>query len=270
MMDLDCALRTDPPAALTNTSTVEQKHVYEQWDRSNRMSLMVMKNSISVAIRGAILDSDNTKTYLSHVEDQFKGTSKAHASTLILKMLTTKYDGISGVRENIMTMSDMANKLKGMDMSISNGFLVHFIMTSLPVEYGPFNINYNTHKEKWTMSELIAMCVQEEERLRIEKPDVAHLTTSNSKKRKSDSSKAPKTGADSCSDTSSSSPYCKFCRKKGHYRSECPKFKEWLTKKGNIVVNVIHESLSMTVPLILSELITVKCFMYPTYYRDFI
>nr|GFA22216.1 UBN2_2 domain-containing protein [Tanacetum cinerariifolium] len=67
----------------------------------------------------AIPDSENAKKYLSYVEEQFKGTSKAHASTLILKMLTTKYNGVSGVREHIMMMSDMANKLKGMDMEIS-------------------------------------------------------------------------------------------------------------------------------------------------------
>ncbi|CAH9100925.1 unnamed protein product, partial [Cuscuta epithymum] len=95
------------------------------------MCLMVIKNSISVAIRGAIPDSENAKTYLEYVEEQFKGTSKAHASTLILKMLTSKYDGVSGIREHIMKMSDMSNKLKSMDMEISEGFLVHFIMTSL-------------------------------------------------------------------------------------------------------------------------------------------
>ncbi|GKD14893.1 hypothetical protein Tco_1199300 [Tanacetum coccineum] len=151
VMDLDHALRIDPPAALT--------------------------------AERAIPDSGNAKEYLSFVEEQFKGTSKAHASTLILKMLTNKY-GVSGVREHIMMMSDMANKLKGMDMEISEGFLVHFIMTSLPMQFGPFKINYNTQKEKWKMSELIAMCVQEEERLKVEKPDVVHVATTNSNKRK--------------------------------------------------------------------------------------
>ena len=72
-----------------------------------------------------------------------------------------KYDGHSGVREHIMKMSDMAFQLKGMDMTISEGFLVHFIMTSFPSQFGPFKINYNTQKDKWKMNELIVMCVQE-------------------------------------------------------------------------------------------------------------
>ena len=67
-------------------------------------------------------------------------------------------------------------------MTISEGFLVHFIMTSLPSKFGPFKINYNTQKDKWKMSKLIVMCVQEEERLKVEKPDMAHLTIGPNKK----------------------------------------------------------------------------------------
>ena len=69
-----------------------------------------------------------------------------------------------------------------MDMTISESFLVHFIMTSFPSQFGPFKINCNTHKDKWKMSELIAMCVQEEERLKVEKPDMTHLTIGPNKK----------------------------------------------------------------------------------------
>ena len=50
--------------------------------------------------------------------------------------------------EHIMKMSDVASQLRGMDMAISEGFLVHFIMTSLPSKFGPFKINYNTQKDK--------------------------------------------------------------------------------------------------------------------------
>ncbi|GJS87980.1 putative RNA-directed DNA polymerase [Tanacetum coccineum] len=73
-----------------------------------------------------------------------------------------------------MMLSGMAKKLKEMDMEISEGFLVHFIMTFLLIQFGPFKINYNIQKEKWKMSELIAMCVQEEECLKVEKLDVVH------------------------------------------------------------------------------------------------
>ncbi|XP_076936590.1 uncharacterized protein LOC143603773 [Bidens hawaiensis] len=184
-MDLDYSLRHDAPPPIADNSTVEQRKIHDWWERSNRMSLMVIKNSISPTIRGAIPNSENAKAYLDLVEDQFKGTSKTNVGIIILRMLTTKYNGTSGVREHIMMMNDMANQLKTLDMEISEGFLVHFIMTSLPSQFDLFKINYNTQKEKWKMSELIAMCVQEEERLKLEKHDVAHLTTFDSKKKKS-------------------------------------------------------------------------------------
>ncbi|RVW98915.1 Retrovirus-related Pol polyprotein from transposon TNT 1-94 [Vitis vinifera] len=83
------------------------------------MSLMIMKGSITLTIRGAIPDSDNAMNYIKFVEEQFLGTSKSLASTLMIKMITMKYDGHSGVREHIMKMSAMASQLKGMDMAIS-------------------------------------------------------------------------------------------------------------------------------------------------------
>ncbi|VFQ77687.1 unnamed protein product [Cuscuta campestris] len=239
MLDFDYALREPAPPALTDKSTAEDKIVHERWERCNRMALMLIKNSISIIIRGAIPDSSNAKIYLASVEEQFKATSKAHASTLILKMVTTKYDGNSGIHEHIMMMNDMARKLKGLDMEISEGFLVHFIMTSLPASFEAFKVNYNTQKFKWSMNELIAMCVQEEERLKLDKPDVAYLMTANPKKRKDnvdkkDVSKVQKrdASASSSSKNSKGKSYCKFCRKEGHRQKDCQDFKEWLTKKG--------------------------------------
>lgn len=76
------------------------------------------------------------------MEEQFKGTSKSHANTLILKLTTTKYDRINNIREHIMTLNDMARSFKGLNMKISDGFLIYFI------------------KDKWTISKLIAMTVQ--------------------------------------------------------------------------------------------------------------
>ena len=76
----------------------------------------------------------------------------------------------------------MAAKLKAMEMEISDGFLVHFIMTSLPSEFSPFTINYNAMKVKWWIEELMAMCVQEEERLKAERVD--HTNHSEKKKYK--------------------------------------------------------------------------------------
>ena len=54
---------------------------------------------------------------------------------------------------------------------------MHFILSTLPHEYGPFKISYNTHKDKWSINELMTMCIQEEERLVMEMGESALLTT---------------------------------------------------------------------------------------------
>jgi hypothetical protein len=119
VLEIDHALRVDKHVALTNESSADDKANFAKWERSNRMSLMIMKSTITSAIRGGIPENDAesnpfiAKEYLVSVEEQFKSTSKANASALIMKMLTSKYNGTSGVREHIMMMNDMAAKLKG-------------------------------------------------------------------------------------------------------------------------------------------------------------
>ncbi|XP_028093365.1 uncharacterized protein LOC114293488 [Camellia sinensis] len=112
-------------------------------ERSNRLSLMIMKGSITPAIQGAIPAFESAVGYMKYIEEQFIGTSKSLASIFMIKMMTMKYDGLSSVREHILKMNDMASQLKGMDIEIFENFLIHFIMTSPPVQFGPFKINYN-------------------------------------------------------------------------------------------------------------------------------
>ncbi|KAG6476598.1 hypothetical protein ZIOFF_065843 [Zingiber officinale] len=85
-MDHDYALRVDKPIPLSNTSTQDEKSAYEKWERFNRLSLMIMKDSISSDIREGVPDSENAKDFLDSVEEQFQSSSKALATTLIIKM----------------------------------------------------------------------------------------------------------------------------------------------------------------------------------------
>lgn len=79
-----------------------------------------------------------------------------------------------------MNMCNMANQLKDMDMTISDGFLVHFFMKSLLAQYDQFKINYNTHNRTWNISELINYCANKQERLKIEKmKDVVNVVGFN-------------------------------------------------------------------------------------------
>ena len=63
-MDLDFALREDRPSDLTSASTAEQRSTMEKWERSNRMSLMIMKHLIPEAIRGVIPEETRARAFL--------------------------------------------------------------------------------------------------------------------------------------------------------------------------------------------------------------
>ena len=76
-----------------------------------------------------------------------------------------------------MEMSNLVTRLKALKLELSEVILVHLILISLPTQFSPFKISYNTQKEKWTLNELIAQCVQEEEILKQEKIESAHLVS---------------------------------------------------------------------------------------------
>ncbi|XP_041006927.1 uncharacterized protein LOC121251676 [Juglans microcarpa x Juglans regia] len=112
---------------------------------------------------------------------------------------------------------------------MSESFLVHYILNTLPHQYGPFKISYNTHKDKWSINELMTMCVQEERRLMMEQGESAMLAThekgKSQAKLKGKGKITPQCGIKKDS-------RCFFCKNKGHMNKECAKFQKWLADKG--------------------------------------
>ncbi|RVX15691.1 Retrovirus-related Pol polyprotein from transposon TNT 1-94 [Vitis vinifera] len=203
-MDIDYAIRKDEPHKITDTSTPEQILLYERWEKSNRLSVMYIKTKISAGIRGSIEQHENVRELLKAIDEQFVISDKALASTLIMKFTSLKLTAIRGVREHIMEMRDIVAQLKKLEVEMSESFLVHFILNTLPPQYGPFKISYNTYKDKWSINELMTMCVQEEGRLLMEQGESVML--------------------------------------KGHVKKKCLKFQNWLEKKGNPTSFVCYES----------------------------
>ncbi|KAH7525030.1 hypothetical protein FEM48_Zijuj06G0181800 [Ziziphus jujuba var. spinosa] len=102
------------------------------------------------------LKGDNYKA----IDDQFVTSDKALASTLIMQFSSIKLTWIRGLHDHIMHMRDIAAQLK----------------------YGPFKISYNTYKDKWSINELLTMCVQEEGRLAMEEGEKVNLIVPGKKK----------------------------------------------------------------------------------------
>jgi molybdopterin converting factor small subunit len=105
------------------------------------------------------------------VGSQFTGSSKAYASSLIKTLISEKYIG-GGVRDHILSMSNVTARLKLLDLAIKDDFLIYLIFNSLLKEFETFEVNYNSMNDKWTMEKFIAMCAQEEERIKRNNDDV--------------------------------------------------------------------------------------------------
>nr|CAN78990.1 hypothetical protein VITISV_005824 [Vitis vinifera] len=153
------ALREDRPLDLTSASTAEQRTAMEKWERSNRMSLMIMKHSILEAIRGAILEETRAKTFLDQIVNQFTANEKVETSTILSKLISMQYKGKENIREYIMEMSNLVTRLKALKLELLEDILVHLVLISLPTQFSPFKISYNTQNEKWTLNEFI-QCIQ--------------------------------------------------------------------------------------------------------------
>ena len=136
-----------------------------------------------------------------------------------MQFSSTKLTEIRGVRDHIMRMRDIVVQLKSLEVTMSNTFLVHYILNTLPQQYSPFKISYNTYKDKWSINKLLTMCVQEEGRLMMEEGEKVNLTTFR-KKRKDQVKRNGKILVQPGIKKESKCFF--FCQKKGHCDTPIP------------------------------------------------
>jgi hypothetical protein len=187
--------------------------------------------------------------YLEKVESQFTRSSKAYASTLIKRLTTEKYFG-SGVRDHILRMTNVAARLKPLDLAIKDGFLIYLIFNSLSKEFETFEVNYNSMNEKWTLEKFMAMCVQEEERIKQNNGgvDSVNLAKHNNKKRNFVPKPASKNRdkGKGAARPLAEKDQCKWCFKRGHYQKNCIEFLKHLNREGEDHVTFVDESLFLS------------------------
>src|SRR3954463_13864867 len=68
------------------------------------------------------------------------------------------------------------------DLELKSSLLVHLVMASLPQQFDNFVVNYNMAHEKWDIEKTIAMCAQEEERLKAQNGGSLNLVKDNKKR----------------------------------------------------------------------------------------
>nr|XP_017179049.2 uncharacterized protein LOC108169707 [Malus domestica] len=142
-MDLDIAIREDSPPEPAADATVDVKAKHKMWLKANRIALLVIKKSMSDTVRGGIPDSKNAKEYLPSIHEKFKESDKAETGNLMNDLMSKKYNGMGCVREHILELLDIGAKLNALDVPMSDPFLVHGALNSLPNEYSKLKSTYN-------------------------------------------------------------------------------------------------------------------------------
>lgn len=106
-----------------------KQNMLNGWGR-NKLSLQIIKTSIGRHITG-IVKFDNAKDCLDTIKRQIEAADKAIGASLMNRFSTMKYDGWKEW-EHIMEMVNLASKLKNICMSVSDEYLIQFVLYFLP------------------------------------------------------------------------------------------------------------------------------------------
>ncbi|KAF1867940.1 hypothetical protein Lal_00042407 [Lupinus albus] len=138
-------------------------------------------------------------------------------------------------------MSNIASKLKASKLELSDDLLAHLVLISLPTQFSQFKISYNCQKDKWSLNELILYCVQEEERMKQEKTESAHLASTSKNVGKKRKFKNTKNEAHKvqCKRSKILAKKLLILNNTRHVKKECTKYHVWREKK---VITVIKNS----------------------------
>ncbi|KAL3534106.1 hypothetical protein ACH5RR_002567 [Cinchona calisaya] len=120
--------------------------------------------TIANNIKTTISQTESPKEYFKFMEEY--SVDKSLSGTLMAQLTTMKLDGSRGMQEHIIEMSNIVARLKTLRMALEDSFSLQFILNLRPLNYGLFQINYNTIKDKWDVNELASKLVQEEARLK--------------------------------------------------------------------------------------------------------
>ncbi|WVZ17437.1 hypothetical protein V8G54_010419 [Vigna mungo] len=254
VLDLDMAIMMDEMPAATETSTNDEKSIYEVWHRSNKLSLNLMCMSMAENVKPSMPRTENAKEFMKMIKEYSQSDiiDKSIVGTLMSELTTKKFDWSQPIHEHVTGMANIAARLKSMGMEVNESFLVQFIMNSLPPEFGQFQVNYNTIKDKWNFQEIKAMLVQEEGRLKKMRDYSIHLTThegtSFNKAKPGKNNKKDKASMKVDKGNIQKDQKCFFCKKVGHFKKDCPKRKSWFERKGTFYVSVSFEANIIEVP----------------------
>ncbi|XP_016576227.1 uncharacterized protein LOC107873802 [Capsicum annuum] len=164
MADIDQALREDEPPPLTNSSIAVEKELHAKLERSNRLYILNFRRSIAKHPKSGLPETINAKKFLVQAEEKYLVSNKAKTEDLINKLAGVRYDFTRNVRDYILKIVHIQSKLKTLEITLPDTYIVHSALNSLSAEFSQMKTAYNTQDESWSINDLIYKCVVEEEK----------------------------------------------------------------------------------------------------------
>ena len=89
-------------------------------------------------VKPSMPKTENAKEFIRIIKEYSQSdiTDKSIVGTLMSELTTKKFDWSQLIHDHVTGMANIATKLKSMGMEVNESFLVHFIMKSLPPEFG--------------------------------------------------------------------------------------------------------------------------------------
>ena len=112
VLDHDLAMLEEKFVTIIDVSSNEEKVHYKTWERSNRLSLMLMRMTVTNSIKTALPKTESAKKFMWLVGECSQTADKSIVGTLMSTLIIMKFDGSRTMYEHVVEMTNIAARLK--------------------------------------------------------------------------------------------------------------------------------------------------------------
>lgn len=200
---------------ITDSETEEDKTKWEIQDMQAQLLLLGMIDEKQTVFVDSCSTSSEIWGKLRTLYEKYDPSSKIAAQTALFSYI---YNGSRSMAEHIAHVENLAKKLKDTGETVSDEVIMARLLYGLPESYGGLLNAWNfCAKEQQTLPKLTQQLIREESRLNsLNSIDAGVMNVQLNRDNKGQADcKSTKTQKNKRNVT------CFFCKKKGHYASEC-------------------------------------------------
>jgi len=205
---------TDPKDQVAVTTAFDKWHAWN--DQAFVEIVMTLKKELSRKIRQFELASE----VWNYLESFYQGKSQHKVAQLFVDIFKGHFIDTISMEEQLTDMNEKVHKLKNLGYEFKDATIAMLIMVSLPDSYASLRqYLYIKDEDTLTMDFVIKQILLEENA----RGDASHVTLMGEGKGKKPVKQSQDPSVDS--NAKKKNMKCHYCKRKGHFKSECKKLK---------------------------------------------